>query len=215
MRNFTIDQLEELLEEATPGPWERNPEYPRVVCNLENKFAVHVEVGNNGQVSQQDKANTKIISFLPEMAKELINMKKSIRFILHEIDRGAMTPQFLSDYLTQITLGDRKNNQEQAAKLIADLYDDHNSFLIPIGVAQEIAQLIDGAGLLHPDLPQPKNGSDGSLVWNGGDVWVEDDEDVIYTDFPSIGKMSTEQARDFALELLSAVDRKNANKVQE
>lgn len=215
MRNFTIDQLEELLEETTPGPWERHPENPRVVCNLENKFAVHVEVGNNGQVSQQDKANTKIISLLPEIAKELISMKKSIRFILHEIDRGAMTPQFLSDYLAQITLGDRKNNQEQAAKLIADLYDDYNSFLIPIGVAQEIAQLIDGAGLLLPDLPQPKNGSDGSLVWNSGDVWVEDDEDVIYTDFPSIGKMSTDQARDFALELLSAVDHKKPNKVQE
>lgn len=72
-------QLRELMGEATPGPWERNPESPRVLCNLGRKFAVHVELTRNGEEPQpEDVANTELIALAPDMARELLILRDGV-----------------------------------------------------------------------------------------------------------------------------------------
>lgn len=77
--SIDYDQLRERLEESTPGPWERNPESPRVLCNLERKFAVHVELTRNGEEPQpEDVTNTELIALAPDMARELLRLRDGV-----------------------------------------------------------------------------------------------------------------------------------------
>ena len=77
--SIDYDQLRERLEESTPGPWERNPESPRVLCNLERKFAVHVELTRNGEEPQpEDVTNTELIALAPDMARELLRLRREL-----------------------------------------------------------------------------------------------------------------------------------------
>ena len=74
--SIDYDRLRELREEATPGPWERHPEQPRALCNLETKFLVHHEmVKSRGmEPSAEDVANTELIALAPDMARELLRL---------------------------------------------------------------------------------------------------------------------------------------------
>lgn len=77
------DRLRELAEEATPGPWERHPEMPRALVNLETRFMVHHEmVKNRGmEPSAEDAANTELIALAPDMARELPRLHDGIEVI--------------------------------------------------------------------------------------------------------------------------------------
>lgn len=44
---MTPEEAKALLDAVTPGPWERHPDNPRMLCNLDRKFAVHAELVKN------------------------------------------------------------------------------------------------------------------------------------------------------------------------
>ena len=92
------------------------------------------------------------------------------------------------------------SKQDQAAKIIR--------FGAARGYTPEqTATLLNELNLLAPDLPKPKHDSDGAMTWSDGEIWVEDYEVEIYTDFPkSIGWMSVSRARGIAYALLAAAN---------
>lgn len=80
MTDLTTTHLKHLLEQATPGPWERHPENARMLCNLERKFAVHAELtkGNGAEPEPEDVANTELIALAPQLAGEVLWMRKQL-----------------------------------------------------------------------------------------------------------------------------------------
>lgn len=74
------DRLKELADKATPGPWVRHPDQPRALCNLDTKFLVHHEmVTNRGmEPSAEDVANTELIALAPDMARELLRLRREL-----------------------------------------------------------------------------------------------------------------------------------------
>ncbi|MER0117839.1 hypothetical protein ABRP62_01590 [Corynebacterium sp. KPL2636] len=73
---------------------------------------------------------------------------------------------------------------------------------------QEHAQALHDANLLAPELPLPSEGEDGALEWHFGDIWVEDDEMAVYTNFTytEYGWLSPKMARNIGLALLAAAE---------
>ena len=78
--SFDYDRLRELADKASPGPWVRHPEQPRALCNLDTKFLVHHEmVTNRGmEPSAEDVANTELIALAPDMARELLRLRREL-----------------------------------------------------------------------------------------------------------------------------------------
>lgn len=74
------DRLRELVDEHTPGPWERHPDQPRALCNLNTNFLVHHEmVKSRGmEPSAEDVANTELIALAPGMARELLRLHDGV-----------------------------------------------------------------------------------------------------------------------------------------
>lgn len=69
----------------------------------------------------------------------------------------------------------------------------------------DAVEALTNEGLLAPDLPEPEPANDGALTWAAGNVWVEDDEDIVYTEFPRRWSMlSPHGARELGLALLAA-----------
>lgn len=101
MTDLSTTNLKRLLDEATPGPWERHPENPRMLCNLERKFAVHAELtkGNGAEPEPEDVANTELIALAPELAHEVLRLR-------HEMDSMRIHVQYLRMKPDQ-TLGDQ------------------------------------------------------------------------------------------------------------
>ena len=98
------------------------------------------------------------------------------------------------------------NNQDRATEVIRTWQKRHKNIMDkdPDWAAQNLAIDLYNAGVLAPDLPEPSPGSDGALLWNNGTIWVEDDEDTIYTDtLKSLNRMTPDKARDFALAVLA------------
>ena len=79
--SIDYDRLQELADEHTPGPWVRHPDQPRALCNLDTKFLVHHEmVTNRGMMtSAEDMANTELIALAPDMARELLRLRRELR----------------------------------------------------------------------------------------------------------------------------------------
>lgn len=76
---------------------------------------------------------------------------------------------------------------------------------------QDHAQALHDAGLLAPDLPEPTFGEDGALLWNDGEIWLEDDEKDVYTDLPrSISWMTPSQTRRLGYALIAAANHAEA-----
>lgn len=73
---MTPERARELLDKATPGPWERHPDQPRALCNLDTKFLVHHEVVKNRgmEPSAEDVANTDLIAAAPALAQTVANL---------------------------------------------------------------------------------------------------------------------------------------------
>ena len=93
------------------------------------------------------------------------------------------------------------DNTAKAAEVI-----DRHGF-DPCREPECIAQDLADAGLLAPDLPEPKHASDGAMVWSDGEIWIEDDDDDIYTDLPkSTSWMTPNEARNLAHALLAAAN---------
>lgn len=78
--SIDYDRLRELVDAATPGPWERHPDQPRALCNLNTNFLVHHEmVKNRGmEPSAEDVANTELIALAPDMARELVRLRDGV-----------------------------------------------------------------------------------------------------------------------------------------
>lgn len=74
---MTPEKAQELRKRATPGPWERHPDNPRMLCNLDRKFAVHAElVKNRGlEPDPEDVANTELIAAAPELAEIVAGLR--------------------------------------------------------------------------------------------------------------------------------------------
>lgn len=100
MTDLTTVNLKRLLAEATPGPWERHPDNPRMLCNLEQKFAVHAELtkGKGTEPQPEDVANTQLIALAPPLAQEVLRLR-------HEMDSMRIHVQYLRMKPDQ-TLGD-------------------------------------------------------------------------------------------------------------
>jgi len=86
MPDLTTTHLKYLLNQATSGPWERHPENPRMLCNLEQKFAVHAELtkGNGAEPQPEDVANTELIALTPQLAQEVINLRDALGYLMEE-----------------------------------------------------------------------------------------------------------------------------------
>lgn len=74
---MTPEKAHKLRERATPGPWERHPDNPRMLCNLDRKFAVHAElVKNRGlEPDPEDVANTELIAAAPDLAELVAGLR--------------------------------------------------------------------------------------------------------------------------------------------
>lgn len=91
MTDLSTTNLRRLLAEATPGPWVRHPESPRVLSNLERKFAVHVELTRNGEEPQpEDVANTELIALAPPLAEEVLRLRKGLKAIYSDLHESAL-----------------------------------------------------------------------------------------------------------------------------
>ena len=80
MTDLSTTNLKRLLDQATPGPWERHPDNPRILCNLERKFAVHAELtkGNGAEPEPEDVANTELIALAPDLAQGNLRMREAL-----------------------------------------------------------------------------------------------------------------------------------------
>lgn len=80
MTDLSTANLKRLLDEAAPGPWERHPDNPRMLCNLERKFAVHAELtkGKGAAPQPEDVANTELIALAPQLAQEVLRMREEL-----------------------------------------------------------------------------------------------------------------------------------------
>lgn len=78
--SIDYDRLRELRDTATPGPWVRHPDQPRALCNLETKFLVHHEMVKNRGMEPiaEDVANTELIALAPDMAAELLRLRREL-----------------------------------------------------------------------------------------------------------------------------------------
>lgn len=74
---MTPEKAHKLREKATPGPWERHPDKPRVLCNLKHKFAVHVELVKDRGLKPhpEDVANTELIAAAPDLAELVAGLR--------------------------------------------------------------------------------------------------------------------------------------------
>lgn len=74
---MTPEKARELLEAATPGPWERHPDKPWALCNLERKFAVHMELVKDRGLDPhpEDVANTELIAAVPALAELVAGLR--------------------------------------------------------------------------------------------------------------------------------------------
>lgn len=86
---MTPEKARKLREKATPGPWERHPDNPRMLCNLDRKFAVHAElVKNRGlEPDPEDVANTELIAAAPELAELVAGLR--YEYAVQNIETGA------------------------------------------------------------------------------------------------------------------------------
>ena len=93
---------------------------------------------------------------------------------------------------------------DRAAHIIDTWIQDHT--LTPdTGNTHYLASALADAGALAHELPEPEPADDGALTWAAGNVWVEDDEDIVYTEFPRRWSMlSPHGARELGLALLAA-----------
>ena len=80
MTDLSTTNLKRLLAKAAPGPWERHPDNPRMLCNLEEKFAVHAELtkGKGAEPQPEDVANTGLIALAPQLAQEILRMREEL-----------------------------------------------------------------------------------------------------------------------------------------
>ena len=78
--SIDYDRLKELTDKHTPGPWVRHPDQPRALCNLDTKFLVHHEMVKNRGMdpSAEDVANTELIALAPDMARELLRLRREL-----------------------------------------------------------------------------------------------------------------------------------------
>lgn len=99
MTDLSTSNLKRLLDEATPGPWERHPDNPRMLCNLERKFAVHAELtkGKGTAPQSEDVANTELIALAPPLAQEVIRLRSKL---------AVQEAAFLDIFPTDEELGD-------------------------------------------------------------------------------------------------------------
>ncbi|OFT67722.1 hypothetical protein [Corynebacterium sp. HMSC05D03] len=90
MTDLRTKYIQHLLAEATPGPWERHPDNPRMLCNLERKFAVHAELtkGKGAAPQPEDVANTELIALAPDLAQEVLRLR-------HEMDSMRIHVKYL------------------------------------------------------------------------------------------------------------------------
>lgn len=74
---MTPEKAHKLRERATPGPWERHPDNPRILCNLDRKFAVHVELVKDRGLDPhpEDVANTELIAAAPDLAELVAGLR--------------------------------------------------------------------------------------------------------------------------------------------
>lgn len=99
MPDLSTSNLKRLLAEATPSPWERHPENPRMLCNLERKFAVHAELtkGKGAEPQPEDVANTELIALAPPLAQEVLRLRSKL---------AVQEAAFLDIFPTDEALGD-------------------------------------------------------------------------------------------------------------
>lgn len=74
---MTPEKAKQLLDAATPGPWKRHPDKPRALCNLERKFAVHMELAKDRGLDPhpEDVANTELIAAAPALAETVAGLR--------------------------------------------------------------------------------------------------------------------------------------------
>lgn len=95
-------------------------------------------------------------------------------------------------------------NLHRALEAIAAAND---GFTAPEAIPEKALENLHRAGLITPDLPEPKHDADGAMVWNDGEVWIEDDEVAVYTDLPkSASWITPNEARNLAYALLAAAN---------
>lgn len=124
------DRLKALLNESTRAPWERHPEMPNALVNLETRFLVHHEVVKTRgmEPSAEDVANTELIALAPDMARELLRLRDGVEQLVeskrdaaravHEHASTGLLPQhlhyaataveFMCDNLTDLLQGDNE-----------------------------------------------------------------------------------------------------------
>lgn len=111
MTDLSTTNLQRLLEQATPGPWVRHPHHPRMLCNLERRFAVHAELARTGaEPEPEDVANTELIALAPPLAEEVVRLRGRIEGIILAMETKAANnewqdPATIASYLKEIVLG--------------------------------------------------------------------------------------------------------------
>ena len=126
MTDLSIDHLKHLLNQATPGPWERHPEKPRMLCNLERKFAVHAELakGKGAEPEPEDVANTDLIALAPQLAQEVIRLREELRELRDQLKKKSEyynKVELSTDPLDGMQLEDNHAENE-----ISRILGDHN-----------------------------------------------------------------------------------------
>lgn len=117
MTDFTTDQIQHLLDQAAPGPWEYEPgDGPDEryiggpdVWGMCRGMCIGVEANGAGSSCSDDDLN--LAAHAPELAEELIRLREHIEGLIIAMEVKAATgesqsPAVIAGYLKEIVLGE-------------------------------------------------------------------------------------------------------------
>lgn len=109
MTNLTTAKLKQLLDEATPGPWEVEDTNSDVITD-QNGDGVLWNADQAVGWSRRDE-DVSLAALAPELAEEVIRLRGEIKGLITAMEVKAATgesqsPATIAGYLKEIVLGD-------------------------------------------------------------------------------------------------------------
>lgn len=122
------DQLRELLDDATPGPWEDSAGVAGVPEGWD-EYWVMIRIGHNNfslrslePLDKEDYANFNLTALAPDMARELLNLRDGVEELRDELadlhhagrvyggkkTKATVTARLIADFLTALLDGEQQ-----------------------------------------------------------------------------------------------------------
>lgn len=88
MSDLTTANLQHLLDQATPGPWEywlgEEPD-ERYIIDIETFGSMCIHITPNGAGSSCSDYDLNLAALAPELAEEVLRLRDALRYLLREV----------------------------------------------------------------------------------------------------------------------------------